>query len=279
MISNEYKIMKILNNNVVLALQNDKEKILFSRGIGYKKQTGDTVDSKVPVEKVFSIEDKENYSRFKEIIASTDSGIVGICEEIIFMIDKELQEELDEKIHIALTDHIAFTLIRLKEHNEIENPFLIETETLYKKEFEIAKKAVAMLEKHTGINIPDGEIGFITLHIHTARNKGKLSNTIKYSYLSNSIVELIEDELKIEIDRKSLDYARLIVHIRFALERIINSTPIKNMLLDTVKRKFKRSFKIAAKVGDLLEGALNIKVVPDEIGYLAIYIEKLRNAS
>ena len=279
MISQEYKIIKALNSNVLLALHENKEKILFSKGIGFNKHPGEIIGRDIEIEKVFTIESKENYSRFKELIRYTDNNIVGICEEIIYMIDREFLEDLDEKIHIALTDHIAFTLLRLKENNEIINPFLIETKALYKEEFEVAKKAVVMLEKQTGINIPEGEIGFIALHIHTARNKGKASNTLKYALLSNLIVELIENELNIEIDRKSLDYARFVVHIKFALQRIINNTPIKNMLLDMVREKFTDSFIVAVKAGELLEKELNIKVVPDEIGYIAIYIEKLRNAS
>jgi transcriptional antiterminator len=168
MVTEEYRITKILNNNVVLALENGKEKIIFSRGIGFKGHVGGTISNDIAIEKIFSLDDKENSNRFNELIERVDGSIVGLCEEVIYMIDKELGEELDEKIHIALTDHIAFTLMRLKENNEITNPFLIETQTLYKKEFEVAKKVISVLEKRIGIDIPDGEVGFIALHIHSA---------------------------------------------------------------------------------------------------------------
>lgn len=277
--SDEYKIIKILNNNVVLAKQSGKEKILFSKGIGFKKHAGDTVGADIELDKVFTIENKDNSSKFHELISRVDNDIVGLCEEVICMIDREFNEELDEKIHVALTDHIAFTLMRLKEDNEIVNPFLIETETLYKREFETAKKAISILEKRTGINIPDGEIGFIALHIHSARNKGKLSETIKCAYITSSIAELIEDELYIEIDRNSLDYARFIIHIQFAIKRMMSNSPIKNGLLETIKKEYSNSYNVAAKAADLIERELKIKVVPDEIGYIAVHIEKLRSAS
>lgn len=277
--SDEYKIIKILNNNVVLAKQSGKEKILFSKGIGFKKHAGDTVGADIELDKVFTIENKDNSSKFNELISRVDNDIVGLCEEVICMIDREFNEELDEKIHVALTDHIAFTLMRLKEDNEIVNPFLIETETLYKREFETAKKAISILEKRTGINIPDGEIGFIALHIHSARNKGKLSETIKCAYIASSIAELIEDELYIEIDRNSLDYARFIIHIQFAIKRMMSNSPIKNGLLETIKKEYSNSYNVAAKAADLIERELKIKVVPDEIGYIAVHIEKLRSAS
>lgn len=276
-----YKVVKVFNNNVVLALDNNNnnEKILFGKGLGFGRHQGDTIQTSEKIDKIFSIADPENKNRFNDLMNIVDNVTIGICEEIISLISHELNEDLNEKIHISLTDHIFFTLKRLKENDEIANPFLIETETLYKDEFRIAQKAVRLLEEKTGIHIPDGEIGFITLHIHSSRNNGKLSNTIKYAYLANSSAELIEDELGIELDRTSLDYARFIIHLRFAIERITNNNPIKNELLTTIKRKYKNSYELSKKIARLIEDSLSIPVVKDEIGYIAIHVERLRNVT
>lgn len=279
MLSTEnYKVAKVFNNNVLLVTLDEKEKILFSKGIGFGKTAGDIISKDVKIDKVFSIEDETNSNRFTQLLTSIDHELIGLCEEIIYMIGKELNEELNEKIHISLTDHIAFTLKRLKEQDEILNPFLVETETLYKHEFEIARKAIHMVESRMGISIPDGEIGFITLHIHSARNQGKLSNTLKYAFVSNSIVEFIEDSLNLEIDRQSIDYARFITHIRFTIERLLNNTPIKNELLGAIKRQYGKSYKLAKKIGKQLEDLLNLKVAEDEIAYIAVHIERFKSA-
>lgn len=274
-----YEIKKIFNNNVILVSQQGKEKIILQKGLGFGKKVGGIIPDNTPIEKVFVIKEEDNSSKFNQLLTNVDKEIIGMCEEIIFMVSNELKEELNEKIHISLTDHIAFTLKRLEKNDEIINPFLVETETLYKKEFEIAEKAVRIIEKRTGINVPDGEVGFITLHIHSARKKGQISNTVKYAFLCNSIVEFIEDSLDIYIDRQSLDYARFLTHIRFAIERILNNNPIKNELLDTIKKQYKKSYKLAEKVAEIIEKELDIKVIEDEIGYISMHIEKLKNAS
>jgi transcriptional antiterminator len=273
----DYTIQKVFNNNVLLVTQKKKEKILFGKGLGFGRHLGEILSSDIKIDKVFSLDDKTNYINFKELVTTVDDELIGLCEEIIFMISKELNEELNEKIHISLTDHIAFTLKRLKQNDEIENPFLVETETLYKREFEIARKAVSMLEKKMNIVIPDGEIGFITLHIHSARNKGKLSNTIKYCFLSNSIIEFIEDSLNLQVDKQSIDYARFITHIRFAIERLLNNTPIRNELLDIIKKQYSDSYSLAESVCKLIENELHLDVVADEVAYIAVHIEKLKN--
>ena len=275
----DYTIQKILNNNVLLVTQKNKEKILFEKGLGFGKHIGDNLSVNLKIDKIFSLEDETNYHNFQELLSTIDNELIGLCEEIIFMISKELNEELNEKIHISLTDHIAFTLKRLKQNDEIENPFLVETETLYKREFEIARKAVSMLEKKMNIIIPDGEIGFITLHIHSARNKGKLSNTIKYTFLANSIIEFMEDNLNIEIDKKSIDYVRFITHLRFTIERILNNTPIRNDLFDVIKTQYSNSYALAEKVCIIIESQLDLKVVEAEVAYIAVYIERFKNVS
>jgi len=275
----DYVIQKVFNNNVLLVTHKKKEKILFGNGLGFGRHLGDILPEDTKIDKIFSLDDKTNFNNFKELVTTIDDELIGLCEEIIFMISKELNEDLNEKIHISLTDHIAFTLKRLKQKDEIENPFLVETETLYKREFQIAKKAVSMLEKKMNIIIPDGEIGFITLHIHSARNNGKLSNTIKYTFLSNSIIELIEDSLGLQIDTRSIDYARFITHIRFAIERLLNNTPIKNELFDVIKEQYNESYILANQVSKLIENQLNITVVENEIAYIAVHIEKFRSAS
>ena len=78
--------------------ENDIEKILFRKGIGFGKKTGDIINSGEKVEKIFTIEDKTNYDNFKQLINYADKEIIALSEEVIVMISNELSEELDEKI-------------------------------------------------------------------------------------------------------------------------------------------------------------------------------------
>lgn len=275
-LSYEAIITKAFNNNIVMAKIEGVEKILFAKGIGFNKKNGDVIPDGTMVDKIFVIENKANKENFNKIIDRVDNDFLALCEEIIYDISEELGEELSENIHIGLIDHLNFAVKRLKNGEEIENPFVVEVETLYSKEFDLAEKAAKKIEKATNVNIPFGEIGFIALHIHSARNNGKLSNTIKYSYLSSTIVEHVEDSLDIYIDRRSLDYARFLTHIRFAIERIMNKKTIKNDLIKVIKKKYKKSYKVAEEIGKILEDNLDVKVVEDEVAYLAMHIERFR---
>ncbi|MCR6516438.1 MAG: glucose PTS transporter transcription antiterminator GlcT [Clostridium sp.] len=269
-------LTKVFNNNIVLVKSGGKEKILFAKGIGFGKKFGNIIKKGTEVDKIFIIEDENNIENFQKMMGRVDDEFLGICEELIFDISESLGEELSENIHIGLIDHLSFAVKRLENNEEIQNPFIVEIETLYPREYELARNAAKRLSEKIGVDIPDGEIGFITLHIHSARNNGKLSNTIKYSYLSNTIVEYVEDALNIEISRKSLDYARFLTHIRFAIERIMTKSPIENDLISVIRIRYKKSYKIAIKIGKILEEELDTKIVEDEIAYLAMHIERFR---
>ena len=278
-LNNNAKVVKSFNNNILLVKENGKEKILFQKGIGFGRRPGDLIEKGIVVEKVFIIEDEDNQRNFNEILDRVDSKLIVLVEELIAEITDELGEELNENINDGLTDHLFYAIRRLEDNEEIQNPFLVEIETLYGREFSMACRLANRIKEELGVEIPEGEKGFIALHIHSARNNGKLSNTIKYSFLSNSIIEHVEKRLEIKIDRKSLDYARFLTHIRFAIERIITNSPTKNDLIDVIKVKYRLSYKIARETKDIICKALDINSVSeDEVAYLAMYIERFRVA-
>ena len=278
-LSKDELVVKVFNNNIVLVNSENKEKILFAKGIGFGKKKGSIIPSGTEIAKVFSIEDQENINNFKYITRDIDSDFLGVCEEGIYEISNQLNCELNERIHIGLIDHLFVAVERLKNDKEVENPFLVETQTLYPKEYELAEMISNMVGEHCHIKFPEGEIGFITLHIHSAINDGKVSNTVKNTYLSNVIVEHVENELNIKINRKSLDYARFCTHIKFAIQRIMENTTVNNELAKVIKDTYKESYKISENICKVIEEELKLKVSEDEIAFLTIHIERFRISS
>ncbi|WP_302570083.1 PRD domain-containing protein [uncultured Clostridium sp.] len=271
-------VIKALNNNMVLIKEHGVEKILLAKGIGFNKKFGDILEDNLEVDKVFSIEDKKNQENLKEVYNRVDGEFVAICEEALAEISEELGEELNETIHIGLIDHLAIAMKRLKNKEQINNPFIVEIETLYSVEFEMAKKIVNKLQDKYEIDFPEGEIGFITLHIHSARNGKMLSNSIKYSYLSNKIIIYIEEKFNSKIDKRSLDYARFLSHVRFTIERVLTDTVLKNDLTEIIKKSYPVSYEIAEGASKIIEETLDKKVCDDEVAYIAMHVERFRVA-
>jgi Transcriptional antiterminator len=272
-------ILKTYNNNIVSVDMNECERILFAKGIGFGKKPGDIIKKGTEVEKVFVIENEDNLRNFKQVIENVDEEFLILCEKMISFIADELNENLDERIHIALVDHLNFAVKRLSNKEEIENPFLMEIKALYQTEYSLAEKVVAILQKEKNINFPVGEIGFIALHIHSARRSGQLSNTFRNTAIINLIVEHVEKQLELKIDKTSLDYARFLTHLKFAIKRIQDGISIKNDFIKEIKSKYKSSYIIANGISEILTQRLEKDVTADEIAYLAMHIERFRTAT
>ena len=275
-LSNVEIVTKVFNNNIILVNSEDHEKILFAKGIGFGKKPGYVIPKGIKVDKIFTIADSDNIENLNTMIEKVDNDFFVVCEEAIYEISEKINQELNESIHIGLIDHLYFAVKRLKNNEEIENPFLVEIETLYSKEYMLADMVAKKVGAYCNVDIPDGEIAFIALHIHSAINNGKISNTLKNSYLGSTIVEHVEDRLNIEIDRKSLDYARFLTHIKFAIQRIMENIHIDNELTKIIKSSYKESFSVAEEVAKIIEDELGIKVMEDEVTFLTIHIERFR---
>jgi transcriptional antiterminator len=269
--------LKSFNNNVVYCTDSVKNKkcILIGKGIGYGVNGhNEIIGSKI--DNTFYLYNSSNSEKFEGITKEVDKNIVGVTEEVIAMINKEVNADLDEKIHVTFMDHVIFAIERYKNGIDIKNPFIVETKILYKMEYEIASKALKIINERLNINLPDDEIGLIAMHIHAAIKKQEVSKTSLNTVIISEMVAFIEEDIEYTIDKNSMDYARLVTHLRFALERAHKDIPIENLLLGTIKRKFKDSYSISKKVSDKIKMDFNISLSQDEIGYLAIHLENLK---
>ncbi len=51
---------------------------------------------------------------------------------------------------------------------------------------------------------------------------------------------------------------------------------IRNPLLDTIKEQFSESYEIAIKLGEYINKTKYVYVSNDELGYLALHIERIK---
>ncbi|AYF54305.1 PRD domain-containing protein [Clostridium botulinum C] len=273
----KYKVVKVLNNNVILVDYNCTKYILVGKGIGFGKKTDQLINDLTGIESKFiSLEglDSNSFSTFTD---NLDPKILEITKDILKMISDEFNKPLDPKVHVGLIDHIQFTVKRLKDGLVLENPFLNETKLLYPKEYGVAEKAVTILSKELNMNFPDAEIGFITLHICGGLHQGSKKDALENAQLITKIINYVSEKLNIKLDPSSFEYSGFVNHIKGVLNRIKNNKTIKNNLLTELKRKNIIEYKIAYDVSKIIENVLQISVPEDEVGYITIHIMKLNS--
>lgn len=280
MLVDTYEVIKVMNNNVVLAkdMQQGQECILIGKGLGFGKQAGGLYS--VPahlIEKRFITFEQSVKKQYFELITGMDPKIVGLCAEVTALAESRLGT-LNPQIHVVLTDHIGFAIQRIQQGMEIHNPFLYEIQMLYPEEYEMAAAGVHYLGEQLGITIPVDETGFVALHFHAARQNEAVKETVKQTRLLKELIKLIEGQLGRDFVPTELTYQRLVNHLRGLVDRVRKGTTIENPLFENIRREFSESFAIAVMLKGHMEKAYEMKVPDNELGYMALHIERIRKS-
>jgi transcriptional antiterminator len=275
----DYKVLKSLSSNVVVSEKDNNVYVLFGKGIGFGKKPGETITKGSTIEQKFIKIDDSEKANYVEILKNVEGQVLAVTEEIISLAEDILGEKLTSRIHVGLGDHISFAMKRMELGMDILNPFLNEIQTLYPDEYDIAEKGTKLIKEKLNVDFPESEIGFITLHIHSARVNQEVSQSLKYTRIVKEVMEYIQEILGTKTNEKSVEYARLVSHLRYALDRIENDKVLKNVMLESVKVAMSEEFEISKKICKLISQKLSKEVCEDEIGYISMHIHRLKQSN
>lgn len=272
------QIKKVLNNNVLIAAHPSyQEVILIGKGIGFNRTKSDTIDTD-KVEKLFVLTNEKEQMNYIKLLPLIKNELLDVIISAIELIEQKADAELNEHIHVALTDHLMFAVSRVSAGMKMKNPFLVETRVLYPKEYEIASEVVTLIHDKTGISLPVGEIGFIALHIHSAVTNKNLSEVNLYSQLVSRLVTIVEEQLEMEIDKESIEYMRLVRHLRFAIERVANGEHVEEpvAISSLLKEEYPVCYNLAWKIIKVIQQTLKKHVFDAEAVYITMHLQRLQ---
>ncbi|WP_046227096.1 glucose PTS transporter transcription antiterminator GlcT [Paenibacillus dauci] len=270
------QVAKVLNNNVIIADHPQYEEVVvIGKGIGFNRKTRDQIPLNV-VEKMFILTNQQEQEQYKQLATQIDEQIIEVINEIIHFINKESKTPLNEHIHIALTDHIAFAIKRAEQGMTVQNPFLYETREMYPTEYRLAEHALEMIKNKLGVSLEEDEIGFVALHIYSALTDQHITQIKAHSRLIADMVKVVEDSLNITITGDSLDYSRLLTHLRFAIERIRRGEKVAatHRLEEMLKVEYPEVYSLAWKLTKMMERRLRRPVYGAEVSYLTMHLQR-----
>lgn len=276
------KINKIINNNVISVTQNNQERVVMGKGIGFQKEEGDIVEES-KIDKIFDLNNQEISDRFKTLLIEVPIEVVQAVEKIIEVAKIEYHKELSDTIYVALTDHINFAIERQQEGMAIKNGLLWEIKKFYPTEYEIGMRGLDWIEEIAGAKLPEDEAGFIAIHLLNAEH----NNLADYNHVTEmvqNILSLVKYHFRLDFDEESLTYFRFVTHLKFLAQRILSKNPLNTSeieLYDIVKEKYKDAFKCVKKIEVFLMKKYQYEMTKDEALYLTIHIQRLisRNES
>lgn len=270
------KIINILNHNAVLIHDQIQDQILLvlHTGIGFGKKISETVQ--IPKEaKKYHLDKSNSKGKTNAMVHKIDPVYIELSGEILDATKKQY-ESIDENILLPLADHIAFAITRIKQGVSISNPFGNEIRLLYPEAYKIAVETVPLIESRLSVKVSEDEIGYIALHIHSSADYSNHEGMVVAIIINESIQE-IGRQFNKEIDVNSLSYSRLMVHMKYLLARLKENEVLSLDMESYTKEVMPRSYEVAQKIIQKIEGALGKKVPKVETGYLAVHIERILN--
>ncbi|EJS77295.1 glucose PTS transporter transcription antiterminator GlcT [Bacillus cereus] len=278
--NNYLEIKKVLNNNVIIASHSEHEEVVvIGKGIGFGKKANDVLGQE-QIEKMFVLKNERDREQYKLLVPHISEKLIELMNDIMLYIQEKAKSPLNEHIHIALTDHISFAIKRLKQGLTIDNPFLVETKMLYPEEYEIAEGVVELLNSRLQITLPEGEVGFIALHIYSSLTNSDVSSVSQNSRLIAQLVSLIETNLQITLDQESIHYLRLIRHLQYAIERVKKGEKVEESesFADLLKAEYPVCYNLAWKLVKVMQKELQLPVYEAESIYLTMHLQRLVKA-
>lgn len=272
-----YTVMKALNNNSVLVQDETGTSMIFlGKGIGFGKKNGDSIACGAGVE-VYRFTETNDHGDAMEIIQGVNPLFIEVAGKILKLAQIRFHE-VDKNILLLLADHIAFSIERMKADMDISNPFASEIALLYKEEYEVALQGKAIIEEMCGYTINEGEVGYITLHVHSARGEDKVSEAMQTAVIIRDSIEEVERDYNITINTNSMSYTRLMNHMKFLMLRLQGNEELQIDVGDYVSKQFPYAYHTAQKICEELRKVYQKDVPETEIGYLALHIERVRTS-
>jgi beta-glucoside operon transcriptional antiterminator len=276
------EILRILNNNVVVALNDDqKEVVLMGNGLGFQKKPGFQVD-KSRIEKVFEIKNQVESIRIEQMLSEIPEDVITIAFDVLNYAKKKLNKEFNETSFISFADHLHTAIQRAKKGIQMKNFLLWDIKRFFPEELAIARKGIQFVNEKMGIELSDDESGFLTLHIVNAEIDSTNEAAINLTQMIEEILTVIKYTLKINFAENDIYFQRFITHLRFFSERVLNARldeieedAVENELFVLINKKYPEAFEATKKVVELLDTRWHYQASKDEQVYITIHIARI----
>lgn len=273
------QLLRVFNNNVVLARRGAEDVIVTGRGIGFQAHPGTEVDP-AKVVKVFVPDSGRDPDHMAAMIAGIPGEYVQLVIDAMHSVD--MSEALRSKLTlvVAIADHIHGAVNR---GNAVSYPLEAEVRHLYSDDFALAQQLLTAINGGLHKPLAPDEAVAITLHLVNAGFAvGDLSGTYRMTGLIQQILAVIGSHIDTELISEDISVARFITHLRYLFVRMAEHQQLDSddrQVATAISARYPDAVETAQMVANLIELRLDSALTPDEVSYLTLHIARLEEAS
>lgn len=274
------KVIKILNNNVVLVQRGGNEVIVVSKGIGLKKKKGQTITEE-EIEKIYILDSYDMLDHFSYLLSKSDPEDIMLVQKIISYAEKELGFKAGDYLTLTLLDHLEFLLERVLKQQFIKSPLLWDVKRFYPQYYQVGLDSLKMIMDQKKVELPEAEVVSLTLHfINMNEAKGDQVNRAKEIRTISDIISIIEVGFKLKLDETSINYMRFFTHLQYFVQRVLDkqlhvSSEDSLILYRQVSQTYPKEFEIVQKIKIYIMSQFKSEISEEEETYLMIHIHRV----
>jgi len=272
------EVLRVFNNNVVLASDGTREVIVTGRGLGFKARPGQQVDD-AKVVRIFVPSDGRDPDHMAELLAGIPPEIIRLVADAMTRVGMEAQAESQPTLVMALADHITGAVRRLKDGTAIEYPLQVEVQSLYAQEYAQAERLIAELNRNLNGILPANEAVALAMHLVNAGfSTGDLSYTYRMTGVIQQMLAVIEQTYGVTLDQHSVNVGRFITHLRYLFVRISQNKQLDHEpepIIASIRQSFPQAMSCATTIADVVRIRLGSPLTEDEIAYLALHVSRV----
>lgn len=208
----------------------------------------------------------------------------SVIERIVKEAEHELGYVFSSEARLNLVIHLAITINRTKQGNDITLTVELMEVLKNQKEFEIAKSTAKKIEQHFHVIISETEVYYILLHFLGAKRIKELNvSNVKLSAEKPLLEELIEKfvkrvqlEMKIFLESDTELFNSLLLHLKPTINRLMYGLSLDNPLREEIKLSYPTIYKAIEKNVNIFTEEFDIQMPDNEIAYLVLHLAAAR---
>ena len=136
------------------------------------------------------------------------------------------------------------------------------------------------------VALPEAEIGNIAFHLVNAQIHGKeeggAENGVLMVRMLKDIFQIVQIYYKKQIDEKSMNYSRFVIHVQFFLQRLLEDKMLKDRtvsLFDAVSLESPEAAGCVEQIRKYIKNLLGKEITREEQVYLIVHIARVTENS
>lgn len=216
---------------------------------------------------------QNNSWNIKVILKDDDAPFIESC---IREVEKELKIAFSDAAFFGLMIHIGIAILRIRLGKDISMPEHELLQLVKTREYAAACKLAQKIEKHFDVQIPECEIGYITIHLLggnvTRSTLFENKDWLEMQFVVDRFIRDVSAEVGINLVSDYQLFASLMDHLRPAFYRLKYGVAMDNPLVSQIKTHYCDLFNIVKRSISSIEKYIGKSMNDDEIAYLVIHI-------